>query len=106
MDDIIAYMERAYKPRKVKAIFYDCPHCGGKRAVPVVSGYPDELMMQEWRGGVIELGGCIVGGEMTDRTCRDCRHEWVCQKEEKGREEVVVLEPLPEPSEEDREIPF
>ena len=95
MNDILAYMERAYKPRKVKVVFYDCPKCGGRRGVPIVHGYPDDVMMQEWRGGVIELGGCIVGGVMTDRACRDCRHEWVGQKEEKGREEEVVLEPLP-----------
>lgn len=104
MDDIIERMNRAYKPRKVNAVFYDCPYCGGKRAVPVVPGYPDELMMQECMGKVIELGGCIIDGKMSNRACPDCKKQWTAQHGE-GTPRVVemVLPPLPPPK---KEIPF
>lgn len=104
MDDIVAHMKRAYKPRKVNAVFYECPHCGGKRAVAVVPGYPDEFMMQECLGKVIELGGCIIDGKMSNRACPDCEKQWTAQKGEGNPRVVeVVLPPLPPP---EKEIPF
>ena len=45
---------------KVKVWFYDCPFCGGKRAVGVVYGYPAHETLQMWKDKKIELGGCIV----------------------------------------------
>lgn len=106
MSNILPNEQSAWTRRTVKAVFYDCPKCGGNRAVPIVNGYPDPFMMQEWRGGVIELGGCIIDGVMPTRACRDCHHEWVAQNGIKGREEEVILEPLPPESDEDEEVKF
>ena len=96
MDDVLELMKLAYNTRKVKAVFYECPHCGGKRAVPVVYGFPDDMMMQEWRGKVIELGGCIIDGKMSNRACLDCEKQWIAKKGEGNpRVEEVLLPPLP-----------
>ena len=98
--------ESAFTRRRVRAVFYDCPKCGGNRAVPILYGYPDPFLMQEWRGGVVELGGCTIDGVAPNLACRDCRHEWVAPKGVKGREEEVILEPLPPESDEDEEVKF
>lgn len=106
MKDFYPDEKMARTRRTVTAVFCDCPKCGGNRAVPIVNGYPDPFMMQEWRGGVIELGGCIIDGVMPNLACRDCRHEWLSSAEVKGRTEEVVLEPLPPESDEDEEVKF
>lgn len=89
---------------KVKIWFYDCPFCGGKRAVDVVYGYPAPETLQMWKDKKIQLGGCIVTGKMPNRACLECHKEWPAKKGEGNiYEEEYVMPELPP---EDEEIPF
>lgn len=90
--------------KKIKIWLYDCPFCGGKRAVDIVYGYPAPEALQMWKDKKIELGGCIVGGKMPNRACSVCYKKWSAKKGEGIiYEEEYILPELPT---EEEEIPF
>ena len=88
-----------------KVQLYDCPFCGGKKAVGILYGYPDPEALQMWKDKKIELGGCIVSGKMPNRSCPECHKEWLAKKGEGSvYEEEYFMPPIP-PAQ-DEEIPF
>ncbi|HUP17107.1 MAG TPA: hypothetical protein VM848_13785 [Acidimicrobiia bacterium] len=52
-----------------------CPNCGEQRLVPIVYGYPSESLLERWREGVVELGGCMVSDFNPPLHCKSCQHD-------------------------------
>ena len=101
------YLQLPYTRRKTKVTFYNCPHCGGRQAVPVMYGYPMDEACQLRSNKVIDFGGCCVGKKMPNRSCFECGTQWVAKEgDEPGRVEEVTLEPLPPPPPPVEGIPF
>ena len=95
--------------KKVKVWRYDCPYCGGEKAVDIVYGYPDPETFQMWKDKKIDLGGCIVCKKMPNRSCPECHKKWSATKGEGNiYEEEYIMPPLPPvlPPEPNEEIPF
>jgi predicted RNA-binding Zn-ribbon protein involved in translation (DUF1610 family) len=56
----------------------NCPNCGEPRLVPIVYGFPGDSLMRLAQQGVVQLGGCIVGGDDPQFHCPACDHDvWV-----------------------------
>ena len=53
-----------------------CPQCGSEQIVPIVYGYPGPGLQKEAEQGEVELGGCMVTGNDSNRVCRECGHRW------------------------------
>jgi Zn ribbon nucleic-acid-binding protein len=60
----------------MKSEKYICPECSAQEAVKIYYGYPTEDTLQKWFKKEVELGGCIVGGEIPNRKCIKCNYEW------------------------------
>ncbi len=43
-----------------------CPDCKGARLIPIVYGMPGPELVEQSERGEIELGGCVVSGEVFD----------------------------------------
>lgn len=35
-----------------------CPKCGSK-LIPIIYGFPNEILMEQYKAGEVELGGCV-----------------------------------------------
>ena len=55
---------------------YVCPKCNINEAVQILYGYPSAETLKAWHNKEVELGGCIIGGEIPNRKCIKCNHEW------------------------------
>ena len=55
---------------------YVCPKCNTNETVVILYGYPSPETLKAWHNKEVELGGCIVGGEIPNRKCIKCNHEW------------------------------
>ncbi len=56
-----------------------CPRCKSPEVIRIIYGLPadrEEAMKAE-REGKIKLGGCIVGEESPNFTCKSCGKEWL-----------------------------
>lgn len=62
--------KKSFKSEKFK-----CPKCNNNEAVQILYGYPLPETLQAWHNKEIELGGCIVGNELTHK-CFKCGHQW------------------------------
>lgn len=62
--------------RGIKGKKFNCPKCKKKEAVQIYYGYPSAETLNAWHNKEIELGGCIVGGEMLNRKCVNCDYQW------------------------------
>jgi len=56
-----------------------CPRCESTEVIPIIYGLPAdrEKAMKADREGKIRLGGCIVGEESPNFTCKSCGKEWL-----------------------------
>ena len=56
----------------------ECPKCGAMNSVRIIYGYPGHELLDDAEAGKIILGGCniIIGEEMPQYFCKDCKHEW------------------------------
>jgi Zn ribbon nucleic-acid-binding protein len=55
---------------------YLCPQCNLNEAVAILYGYPSPETLKAWHNKEVELGGCIVGGEIPNRKCIKCNFQW------------------------------
>lgn len=56
-----------------------CPKCKSSDVIPIMYGYPSQEAVEMAEQGKLKLGGCTVygiSGDMADRFCRKCQHEW------------------------------
>jgi hypothetical protein len=53
-----------------------CPKCGSLDVVPIEYGYPGPEMMDAAEKGLIELGGCCVGGDDPRKHCKACGEDF------------------------------
>ncbi|MFO7178732.1 MAG: hypothetical protein DIU78_008550 [Pseudomonadota bacterium] len=53
-----------------------CPKCGSDRVVPILYGEPTQEAEAMVRRGEAVHYGCMVGGDMPTRLCRDCGNEF------------------------------
>ncbi len=64
-------LKKSFKGKKFK-----CPKCNLKKAVQILYGYASPATLKAWHNKEVELGGCIVGGEIPNRKCIKCNYEW------------------------------
>jgi Zn ribbon nucleic-acid-binding protein len=55
---------------------YACPQCKANETVEILYGYPSPETLKAWHNKEVELGGCIIGGEIPNRKCIKCNFEW------------------------------
>jgi len=53
-----------------------CPECGSARTIPVVYGKPSDELVERWRKGEIQLGGCCRSEDGPTLHCPDCGYCW------------------------------
>lgn len=53
-----------------------CPKCGSQDVILIVYGYPTVEAGEAAERGELALGGCCVGDNDPDRTCKACGHNW------------------------------
>lgn len=50
-----------------------CPTCGSGEVIHVLFGFPAQpAALPTW----VRLGGCVIEGQVLDRACDACGHEW------------------------------
>jgi hypothetical protein len=62
--------------RGIKGKKFNCPNCKAKEAVDILYGYPTDETLEAWKNKEIELGGCILDEENSNRKCMKCNHQW------------------------------
>ena len=77
--------------KKIKVYRFNCPFCGGKKAVQIVYGYPDNETGQLFGAGKVVLGGCIITKGSPNRKCPECKNVWVSKTEEEVFEEEYSI---------------
>ena len=53
-----------------------CPECGRRTVVPIIYGYPMPALSAAAERGEVALGGCCLGDDMPEWSCKSCSHEW------------------------------
>lgn len=53
-----------------------CPRCGVLGGVPIVYGLPGLGLDEALDSGQLVLGGCLIGQDDPDWTCRHCGFFW------------------------------
>ena len=53
-----------------------CPDCRAENSVPLISGVPSAEVIDLAERGLVTLGGCMVGPEAPDLSCRSCGKKW------------------------------
>lgn len=53
-----------------------CIHCGSRKVLGIVYGYPSSALAQAEKDGKVILGGCEVSAGAPHYHCKDCGHEW------------------------------
>lgn len=53
-----------------------CPNCGSKNIINIIYGLPTYELFKEEEQGKVKLGGCVIGLDDPEYTCKDCNHEW------------------------------
>ena len=61
---------------KFKYDIRSCPDCGGD-LIPIVWGYPNQVMFQREERGEIFLGGCCLPPNSPNYHCRNCNNEFL-----------------------------
>jgi hypothetical protein len=66
-------------PKRYYATSRKCPRCESPEVIPIIYGLPAdrEEAMKADREGKIKLGGCIVGEESPNFTCKSCGKKWL-----------------------------
>jgi hypothetical protein len=49
-----------------------CPHCGAKKVVDILYGYPSDEGFEKADKGELVIGGCIVSGDNPSWQCTTC----------------------------------
>ena len=53
-----------------------CPKCGSENTLPIGYGYPGPGMVEAYRKGELELGGCCISEDSPSWYCKDCKNRW------------------------------
>lgn len=70
----------------MKPTHFKCPHCGGRKAIPIVYGYPTKDTWRLAEAGLVRIGGCCVSDSDPDRACPVCHFHW---DSENGKGNIV-----------------
>jgi hypothetical protein len=74
-------------------MFVHCPKCKSVATIPIAYGKPGPEMMEAFKHGLMQLGGCIF--EEYDRYCKSCGANWQTNMESDGSlHHRVVVEGL------------
>ena len=49
-----------------------CPKCGSK-LIPIIYGFPNEILMEQYKAGEVELGGCVISSDDNNMHCPNCK---------------------------------
>ncbi len=49
-----------------------CPKCGSK-LIPIIYGFPNEILMEQYKAGEVELGGCVISSDDDNMHCPNCK---------------------------------
>lgn len=52
-----------------------CPRCGSCNTVPIIYGYAPDLV-EAWKAGKVELGGCVIDVENPNWHCKTCGNDF------------------------------
>jgi hypothetical protein len=53
-----------------------CPKCSSGEVIPVVYGKPTDELVEQWRRGEVELGGCCNRENGPVWHCKACGNCW------------------------------
>jgi hypothetical protein len=53
-----------------------CPKCGAGHALRIVYGMPTLEALENAEANGVVYGGCLVGFDDADLSCRLCGHDW------------------------------
>ena len=49
-----------------------CSKCGSK-LIPIIYGFPNEILMEQYKAGEVELGGCVISSDDNNMHCPNCK---------------------------------
>src|SRR5699024_7236769 len=53
-----------------------CENCGSPNIVTIIYGNPSPQLMEEYKQGKVQLGGCDIAPWNPKWHCKNCLHEW------------------------------